>query len=168
MEDCEYAKKETIRVLGQKYTVTNPLDPTTYFDMALEDFTDENGNSYKAGDIVSGRFLVFSRSEMKYYGLNWEDLTRVEQKIINVQDKVYKETLKLVNYKAVSDENLIHAFAMLETFIFNQEFSQKNITNDGGYIMYPQGYELKAFTYDAYLRLVLAESSDNIDLEDGI
>ena len=27
------------------------------------------------------------------------------------------------------------------------------------YILYPQGYEAKAFTYDAYLRLVIAESS---------
>lgn len=164
MEDCEYAKPETIRVMGEKYKVENPLDPTSYFSVAKKDFNDGN-RDYKVGDIVAGRYMVFSRSEMAYYGLNWSDLTKVEQKIITVQDKVYEETLNLVNYQAVSDENLIHAFAMLETFIFNKEFSQKNVANDGGYIMYPQGYELKAFTYDAYLRLVLAESSDNIDLE---
>lgn len=165
MEDCNYAKPETIHVLGQKYTVQNPLDPTSYYSIALED-TKIGDTEYKKGDIIAGRYMVFSRSEMKYYGLEESDLTQVEKKILKVQDEVYKETLKLMNYKVVSDENLIHAFAMLETFVFNREFSQKNLATGGGYILYPQGYELKAFTYDAYLRLVLAESSSNIELED--
>ena len=165
MEDCDYAKPETIHVLGQKYTVQNPLDPTSYYSIALDD-TKIGDKSYKKGDIIAGRYMVFSRSEMKYYGLEESDLTQVEKKILKVQDEVYKETLKLMNYKVVSDENLIHAFAMLETFVFNREFSQKNLATGGGYILYPQGYELKAFTYDAYLRLVLAESNSNIELED--
>lgn len=165
MEDCDYAKPETIHVLGQKYTVQNPLDPTSYYSIALDD-TKIGDKSYKKGDIIAGRYMIFSRSEMKYYGLEESDLTQVEKKILKVQDEVYKETLKLMNYKVVSDENLIHAFAMLETFVFNREFSQKNLATGGGYILYPQGYELKAFTYDAYLRLVLAESSSNIELED--
>ena len=165
MEDCDYAKPETIHVLGQKYTVQNPLDPTSYYSIALDD-TKIGDKSYKKGDIIAGRYMIFSRSEMKYYGLEESDLTQVEKKILKVQDEVYKETLKLMNYKVVSDENLIHAFAMLETFVFNREFSQKNLATGGGYILYPQGYELKAFTYDAYLRLVLAESNSNIELED--
>lgn len=164
MEDCSYSKPEKISIMGNSYTVQNPLDPTSYFSVALNDCT-INGVKHKKGEVVSGRYMVFSRSEMKYYGLKWSDLTKVEQKIITVQDKVYKETLNLMNYAVVSDENLIQAFAMLETFIFNQEFSQKNMVTGKGYIMYPQGYELKAFTYDAYLRLILAESSENIDLE---
>lgn len=165
MEDCDYAKPETINVMGKKFRVDNPLDPTSYYKIATYDSTTD-GVKYAAGDIISGRYMVFSRSEMKYYGLTESDLTKVERKIIKVQDEVYKQALNLMNYKAVSDENLIHAFAMLETFIFNQEFSQQNLATGGGYIMYPQGYELKAFTYDAYLRLVLAESSENIDIED--
>lgn len=164
MEDCSYSKPEKISIMGNSYTVQNPLDPTSYFSVALNDCT-INGVKHKKGEVVSGRYMVFSRSEMKYYGLKWSDLTKVEQKIITVQDKVYKEALNLMNYSVVSDENLIQAFAMLETFIFNKEFSQKNMVTGKGYIMYPQGYELKAFTYDAYLRLILAESSENIDLE---
>ena len=160
MEDCNYSKPETISIMGEKYKVMNPLDPTSYFTVATTD-----GNGHKKGDVLSGRYMIFSRSEMKYYGLKWTDLTKVEKKIITVQDKVYKEALNLMNYTAVSDENLIQAYSMLETFIFNKEFSQKGTLTNSGYIMYPQGYELKAFTYDAYLRLILAESSDNIDLE---
>ena len=64
--------------------------------------------------------MVFSRSEMKYYGLNFTDLTRVEQKCIEVQDAVYQKSINLLNYYTLSDEVLIQALSMLETFEFNR------------------------------------------------
>jgi len=146
MEDCKYAKPETLQIAGKKFEVTNPLDPTCYY--SVDD----------SGTITEGRLMVFSRSEMKYYGLGMGDLTTVERKIIEVQDNVYKNALDLMNYYTLSDEVLINAFSMLQVFEFNKAFSQDSVLGQS-YIMYPQGYEAKAFTYDAYLRLVVAEAS---------
>ena len=126
MEDCRYAKPEKIRVMGESYTVLNPLDPTSYFQ--IDD----------AGNVVAGRYMVFSRSEMAYYGLDLSDLTTVERKIIKIQDNVYKTSIDLMNYYTLSDEVLINAFAMIQTFEFNKEFSESNLLGSS-YILYPQG-----------------------------
>ena len=144
MTDCRYAKPEQIEIGDEKFTVENPLDPTSYFSV------DDNG------DMTEGRFMVFSRSEMEYYGITWTNLTQVERNIILMQDNVYKEAIHLMNYYNLSDDVLIQAMAMLELFEFNKIFSQTIGTN---YTLYPTGYELRAFTYDAYLRLILAEAS---------
>lgn len=157
MEDCEYAKPETIEVLGEKFQVINPLDPTCYFQ------TDDSGN------VTAGRYMVFSRSEMAYYGLDITDLTLVEQKIIECQDNVYKQALDLMNYYTLSDEVLINAFSIIETFEFNKIFSETNPLGSS-YILYPQGYEARAFSYDAYLRLIISEASREplqVDVEEG-
>lgn len=146
MQDCDYAKSETIRVMGDKFVVSNPLDPTSYYQ------TDNNGN------MTAGRYMVFSESEMKYYGLSTADLTTVERKIIAVQKSVYNTSLDLMNYYTLSDETLINAFSLMELFEFNKEFSQESVIGSD-YVLYPQGYELKAFTYDAYLRLIVSEAS---------
>lgn len=147
MMDCSYANSENIKVMGDKFKVANPLDPTTYYTV------DASGN------LTAGRYMVFSESEMKYYGLSDADLTTVERKIINFQKSVYNETLNLMNYQSVSDEALIQAYAMLQLFEFNKEFSQTSVTGKNSYILYPQGYELKAFSYDAYLRMIMSEAS---------
>lgn len=147
MMDCNYADSENIKVMGDKFKVANPLDPTTYYTV------DASGN------LTAGRYMVFSESEMKYYGLSDADLTTVERKIINFQKSVYNETLNLMNYQSVSDEALIQAYAMLQLFEFNKEFSQTSVTGKNSYILYPQGYELKAFSYDAYLRMIMSEAS---------
>jgi hypothetical protein len=147
MLDCNYAKEENIRINGEKFTVYDPLDPTSYFEWDDEEEC-----------ITAGRYMVFSRSEMAYYGLSWEDLTQVEQKIITIQDNVYEESLDLMNYYTLSDETLIQAYAMIQLFEFNKEFSQTGLFTED-YVLYPQSYELKAFTYDAYLRLILAGST---------
>lgn len=147
MEDCHYAKPETIRVAGEKFEVTNPIDPTCYYK--LDD----------SGEMIAGRLMIFSRSEMEFYGLNMGDLTTVEQKIVQTQENVYKQALDLMNYYTLSDEVLINAFSMIQVFEFNKMFSQDSVFGQG-YIMYPQGYEAKAFTYDAYLRLVVAQASN--------
>ena len=52
-----------------------------------------------------------------------------------------------MNYYTLSDEVLIQAFAMTQLFEFNKEFSQTSLVSED-FVLYPQGYELKAFTYD--------------------
>ena len=150
MYDCDYAKPETIRIAGEDFQVDNPLDPTCYYTM-------------KDGKLTGGRYMVFSESEQHYYGLKDSQLTDVERKIINVQRNVYNKTLDLMNYYTLNDETLIQAYSMIQLFEFNKEFSQKNIVSSV-LTMYPQGFELKTFTFDAYLRLIMAGSSNNIDL----
>lgn len=152
MYDCDYSKSETISIMGDKYLVVDPLNPLSYFQLD------------KSGNIKSGRMMVFSRTEMKYYGLEMKDLTQVEQKIIKTQDKVYEDLLQLMDYYNLGasvdmNEVLATSAGMLTTFAFNEEFSQNSIFGQS-FTLYPQSYELKAFSYDAYLRLILAESTN--------
>lgn len=146
MNDCSYAKPERIYTGGKAFLVENPLDPTSYFSL------DENGK------IVGGRYMVFSRSEMEYYGLEESNLTQVERKIIKIQDKVYKDCITLMNYSNFDDDVVLSALAMDMLFTFNNEFSEVSLLGSG-HILYPTGYELKAFTYDAYMRLILSEAT---------
>ena len=155
MMDCNYADSETISIMGDRFTVTEPLNPYTYFE------TDADGN------ITKGRLMVFSRSEMAYYGLTEADLTTVEQKIIDLQDNVYAATLDIMNYYTLSDETLIQAYAMIQTFEFNKIFSQDSLVGES-FTLYPQGYELKGFSYDAYLRMIIAEASGEPIMSGGI
>lgn len=146
MYDCDYAKSEKITVLGEEFIVDNPLDPTTYYEMDL------------AGNIKRGRPMVFCEADMSRYGLTTSDLTQVEQKLIKVNRSVYEKSLQIMDYYTFDPDVLNTAMAMMETFEFNKEFSQtKFIGTD--YVMYPQSYELKNFSYDAYLRLILAQST---------
>ena len=146
MYDCSYAEPESISVLGEKFLVTDPLDPMTYFQL------DDSNN------VIAGRYMVFSRSEMEYYGLKMSDLTQVEKKIIDMQDAVYKEAISLTNYYNLSNETLIHNYSLLQLFEFNKAFSEDSFLGES-YTLYPQGYELKATSYDGYLRLILSGST---------
>ena len=161
MYDCNYAKPTIIKIGGKEKRVENPLDPTCYYYSVV---TDEHGNQ---SIVADGRPMVFSRSEMGYYGLEWNDLTKVEQKIINVQENVYEKAIDLMNYYNFDDDVLVSSYAMLQLFEFNKEFSQNNVIGQS-YVMYPQSYELKAFTYDAYLRLIIANTTgDDLQAEQG-
>lgn len=143
MYDCSYADGENIYVLGEKFHVKDPLDPLSYYEQDA------------SGRIVAGREMIFSRSEMAYYGLGMEDLTQVEQKIITINDNCYEDLLQILDYYNFQPEVLNTAIAMLETFEFNRQFSETSLIGTD-YVLYPQNYELKNFSYDAYLRLILA------------
>ena len=147
MLDCDYAKAETITVLGERFRVSDPLNPRTYYE--------EDPNTHQ---LTAGRYMVFSKSEMTAMGMTTADLTSVERKIIQFQESVYNNTLNLMNYYTFSDEVLLQAYAMLQTFEFNKLFSQTSPIKES-FVMYPQGYELKAFSYDAYLRMIVSGAS---------
>lgn len=149
MYDCDYAKSEKITVHGEKFVVNDPLDPYSYYE------TDNSGN------ITAGRYMVFSESEMQYYGLTYSDLTQVEKKIINIQKNSYTDLLDLMDYYTFDSEVLNTAAAMIETFNFNKEFSQSSLFGED-FTLYPQSYELKNFTYDAYLRLILVNATGEL------
>lgn len=140
MYDSGYSRPTNIRYGGEVQKVEDPINP----------------DSYKI------RPMIFSKSEMSYYGLKDKDLTEVERRIIKVQENTYKDLQTLLNYYTYDDAVLASAYGMMVTFNFNEQFSQNNPLGES-FTLYPQSYELKNFSYDAFLRLILAENTD-IDL----
>ncbi|MED3453640.1 hypothetical protein P4398_08285 [Bacillus thuringiensis] len=145
MYDTDYAKPENITYGGKKQTIIDPINPKSY-------------------EI---RPMVFSESEMAYYGLKDYNLTTVESKIIKVQRQTRNDLLRLMNYYNFDDNVLNQTASMIMTFNFNKEFSQENFITES-FVQYPQSFELKNFSYDAYLRLILAQTTgETITGDDG-
>ena len=136
MYDTDYAKPEKIKYAGKTQTVEDPINPESY--------------------VI--RPMVFSESEMLYYGLKENQLTKVEQKILEVNKQTRLDWLRLMNYYNYDDVVLDNAASMIATFNFNRIFSQKSMTGES-FELYPQNFELKNFTYDAYLRLILSQAT---------
>lgn len=136
LEDLAIAEKEEIEYGGQREVVEEPLNPASYHI----------------------RPMVFSRSEMDYYGLKEADLTRVEKAIIKTLDDTRRDWLQLMNYTQLDDSVLNTAASMIATFNFNKNFSQTSWWQKN-YVMEPQGFDLRQFSYDGYLRLILQNAS---------
>lgn len=138
MYDCSYAKPETITFLGKKYVVEDPINPATY---------------------PEDRPMVFSESEMSDYGLSRGDLTAVERKILECNQGMQESMYELLNYYNFKDLSLNTAAAINCTFKFNNIFSENGIFKDN-INLYPQSFELADFSYDAFLRFILANSTN--------
>lgn len=138
MYDSKYAKPVVVTVLGERVEILDPLDPKSY---------------------PEDRPMVFSRSEQLNMGYKDGDLTDVERKIIEIQEKSMSKMYDLLDYYAFNDNVMNSAVAMELTFIFNREFSDLGVLNRGGIMLYPQNYEMTDFSHDAYLRLILANST---------
>lgn len=133
---------DSVSVMGKKYIIGDAFNPVYYHN------TDE----------TKGRNMVFGEAEMMMSGVGVDQLTEVERKINNVLNNTYEDLRYLANYSAFSDDTLITAAAMLATFNFNKEFSEVKMFGES-HVLYPQGYELKTFSYDAFLRLILLNST---------
>ena len=136
MYDASYAKPEKITVRGEVVTVQDPINPASY---------------------PEDRPMVFSPSEMSAYGLTRADLTQVENRIMDVLESARAGYFELLNYYTFQDNVLNSAISMLNTFEFNKAFSDNSLFSQG-ITLYPQSYELKNFSYDSYLRLILSNS----------
>lgn len=146
MYDCSYADPEKINVLGEDYVVQDPLNPASY---------------------PKERPMIFSRSEMKDYGLSEKDLTQVELKILECQEGMQKRMFNLLNYHTFNDVVLDTASAMNCTFEFNETFSENGLFGSNHNI-YPQSFELNDFSYDAFLRFILSNSTgESMIVENG-
>ena len=137
MYDTSYSKPERISFQGQSYTVEDPINPASY---------------------PSERPMVFSKAEMYDYGLSEDQLTTVERKIMKVSEKTMARWFDLLNYYTFTDVALNTSAAMEANFIFNQEFSDTKLVGKS-VNLYPQSFELKNFTYDAFLRMIVANST---------
>ena len=127
-----------VTVGGRKEIVGDTLNPSSY--------------------IAVGRPMIFSEADMEVKGYRYSDLTDVEKRIQAVTENTYKDLMYLVNYYDMKDEVLIAAAAMYATFNFNAEFSEDSFLGTS-VMLYPQGFELKNFNYDAFMRLALLNST---------
>ena len=137
MYDCSYAKPTYVHVMGEKYFVEDPLNP----------------NSYPVE-----RPMVFSESEMYDYGITEADLTAVEKKILQFNRNAQERMYELLNYYNFSDLSLNTAAAINCTFEFNTVFSENGLFKDN-INLYPQAFEIKDFSYDAFLRFIISNST---------
>lgn len=137
MYDCSYADGEYINAVGERFYVPNPIDPATYPDE---------------------RPMIFSESEMHEYGLGEGDLTKVERLILDCNRGMEERMYELLNYYNFSDVTLNTAAAMNCAFEFNNTFSENGIFADNHNI-YPQSFELADFSYDAFLRFILSNTT---------
>lgn len=137
MYECSYADGEYIHALGQKYFVENPLDPSSY---------------------PTNRPMIFSESEMHDYGLGRGDLTKVERLILDCNRGMEERMYELLNYFNFSDVTLNTAAAMNCAFEFNTTFSENGMFSNNRNI-YPQAFELSDFSYDAFLRFILSNTT---------
>lgn len=137
MYSCSYAKPESISVMGKKFVVQDPINPSSY---------------------PESRPMIFSEAEMKDYGLSEADLTSVERKILKCNEEMQERMYELLNYYNFSDITLNTAAAMQCAFSFNTIFSETGIMSEN-HNLYPQSYDLSNFSYDAFLRFILAEST---------
>lgn len=144
--DTSSANKEKISYQGETYTVSDPIDPSTY---------------------PKERPMVFSKSEMYDYGLKEDQLTSVERKIMKVSEKVMPRWVNLLNYYNFTDVALNTSAAMEATFVFNSVFSESKIAGES-VNLYPQSFELKNFTYDAFLRMIISNSTgESLTADEG-
>ena len=137
MYECSYADPEYIEVLGEKVLIEDPINPASY---------------------PENRPMVFSRSEMEDYGLNETHLTQVERLIIECNDEMQERMFELLNYHNFNDVVLNTAAAMECAFVFNETFSENSLFGSNINI-YPQSMELNDFSYDAFLRFILANAT---------
>lgn len=115
-----------------------------------------------------GRAMIFSEADMRAKSYRYSDLTDIERRIQAVLDKTHEDLLYLVNYYDFDNEVLLAAAAMTATFNFNAEFSSTTLVGEG-VTLYPQNYEMKNFNYDAFMRLILLNSTGEplIDTKGG-
>lgn len=137
MYDCSYTKAEEVKVQGQTFVIEDPLDPSSYPDI---------------------RPMVFSKSEMLDYGLTNGDLTKVEKLIMKCEEGMQERLFELLNYHNFNDVTLNTAAAMNCAFVFNETFSENGLFGSNHNI-YPQTFELGDFSYDAFLRFILSNTT---------
>lgn len=105
-----------------------------------------------------GRPMIFSEADMYAKRYRKADLSDVELRIQATLESTYRDLMYLTNYYDFDDEVLITAAAMMATFNFNREFSDYNLISPSAEL-YPQNFELKNFNYDAFMRLMLLNST---------
>lgn len=143
MENPRYSKPLTVKTrAGEVKTVQNPMLPDSYPD---------------------DRPMVFSEAQMYALGLKESDLNIVELKCIEVNREVAKQWTLLINYAGtpgLTKEVLFRQMATDGTNIFTREFSSGGIM-DQLYSIYPQSIDLRYLSFDAVMKMLMLNISND-------
>lgn len=158
----EKKKKEELKNVWKMYT---PWVDQLY-DLGMMTVKTTSGNNKIVVDDalnpgsydLAGRAMVFSPADMYAKGYNVSDMTDAEYRIQQVLEDTKKDMYYLTNYYDFDEETLITASAMMATFNFNKHFSQPKILGNS-VELYPKGFELKNFNYDAFTRMMLVNAT---------
>ena len=137
LDRSEYGKGNTLSTLGKSYKLKNGFD-------------------YKEYDTY--RPMLFSEAQQYELGYGNVSLSLVESKLQNVLEKTYVDWRYLVNNLGFSDEALITIAALQATFNFNNEFSRNFLFKENAQL-YPKGYDLRGFSYDTIMKMLLMTST---------
>lgn len=127
----------SIGSIGKKYAISDTINPGYYLDY---------------------RQMVFSPADKIRNNLTDADLSDVESRIIRTLEDTYTDFMYLNNYASFDEEVLLGAMAMTATFNFNKNFSENNLIGDS-ITLYPTGFEIRNFSYDAFLRMALLNTT---------
>ena len=127
----------SIGSIGKKYAISDTINPGYYLNY---------------------RQMVFSPADKIRNNLTDADLSDVEARIIRTLEDTYTDFMYLNNYASFDEEVLLGAMAMTATFNFNKNFSENNLIGDS-VTLYPTGFEIRNFSYDAFLRMALLNTT---------
>lgn len=131
---------ERIKTMAYDIKISDTVNPASYLEDGVE------------------RPMSFSPADMHAKNLNDSELTNIEYKINQTLEDTYEDLMYLNNYQGFDDEVLISAAAMIATFNFNKNFSSDNLIGEN-FTLYPQSFEMKNMNYDAFLRMIIMNST---------
>lgn len=127
----------SIGSIGRRYSITDTINPGYYLEY---------------------RQMIFSPADKIRNNLTEDDLSDVEARIIKTLEDTYTDFMYLNNYASFDEDVLLGAMAMTATFNFNKNFSENRMLGDS-ITLYPTGFEIRNFSYDAFLRMALLNTT---------
>jgi len=108
-----------------------------------------------------GRDMVFSEAQMKMMGLDENDLTTLELKLIRLNKDIAKRWTSLINYinvNGMTSEVMVRQMALEATLAFNEIVTPSGLGNTAFSLM-PSIVDLRSLSFDTIMRVVLLNTS---------
>lgn len=116
------------------------------------------------------REMIFSRCQLNNYiaqnpSFKIKDLTEVELRCIEINDKIDVQWTMLLNYvttPGVTPQILAEEMALRATLIFNETIAKDRVINEN-YALYPSAVSLRTINFDTMMKMVLMSNFGLID-----
>lgn len=108
-----------------------------------------------------GRDMVFSEAQMKMMGLDENDLTTLELKLIRLNKDIAKRWTSLINYinvNGMTSEVMVRQMALEATLAFNEIVTPSGLGNTAFALM-PSTVDLRSLSFDTIMRVILLNTS---------
>lgn len=110
-----------------------------------------------------GRDMIFSEAQMKMEGLDENDLTTLELKLIQLNKDIAKKWTTLINYinvNGMTAEVMTRQMALDATLSFNELVTPSGLGNTA-YSLLPTTVDLRSLSFDTIMRVILLNTSKN-------